>query len=77
MIISPKLNDSPPLNANVYPRSLILSKNSAVSGTDVTWRICPIISLRFFLVRTSLKKPALSGTTSLKKILPGVVSIIS
>ena len=34
------------------------------------------MSLKFFLVKTSLKKPAFFGTTSLKRTLPTVVSII-
>ena len=76
IIISPKLNDKPPLNANPYPIAFILSRNSAVSGTLVTLRISPIISRRFFFVNTILKKPAFSGTTSLNKTLPTVVSII-
>ena len=76
MIISPKLKESPPLKAKPYPIPLILSKNSAVSGTLVTFKISPIISLRFFLVKTTLKKPACSGTTSLNKTRPTVVSII-
>ena len=53
--MSPKLNESPPLNANAYPISLILSKNSEVSGTLVYLKIFPIISLNAFLVKTSLK----------------------
>ena len=52
IIMSPKLNESPPLKAKVNPISLILSRNSAVSGTLVNFKILPIISLRDFLVRT-------------------------
>ncbi len=55
---------------------LILSKNSAVSGTLVTFRMSPIISRKFFLVRTTLKYPAASGTTSLNNTRPTVVSMI-
>ena len=76
IIISPKLNDNPPSKANENPIDLILSKNSAVSGTLVIFKIFPIISLSDFLVRTSLIKPAFSGTTWLNKTLPTVVSII-
>ena len=76
IIISPKLKDSPPLKANPYPIFLILSKKSAVSGTLVSFNIFPMISLKFFFVKTSLKKPAFFGTTSLKRTLPTVVSII-
>ena len=54
MIISPKLKDKPPLNAKVNPISLILSRKSAVSGTLVSLRILPIISLKDFFVSTSL-----------------------
>ena len=42
----------------------------------VTLRIFPIIPLKFFFVKTSFINPAFSGTTSLNKILPTVVSII-
>ena len=76
IIISPKLKDNPPLKAKPYPIDLILSKKSAVSGTLVTLSISPIISRRFFLVKTTLKKPAASGTTSLNNTRPTVVSMI-
>ena len=56
--------------------SFILSKNSAVSGTLVTFKILPIISRNDFFVKTSLMKPAFSGTTWLNNTLPTVVSII-
>ncbi len=62
MMISPKLNDKPPWNANLNPKSLIESRKSAVSGTDVYFKILPIISLNDFLVRTSLINPAACGT---------------
>ena len=74
-MISPKLKDSPPLNAKPYPIALILSKNSAVSGTLVTFKISPMISRKFFLVNTTLKNPAASGTTSLNNTRPTVDSI--
>ena len=74
-MISPKLNDKPPLNAKENPISLILSRNSAVSGTLVFLRILPIIPRRAFLLRTLLIYPAFSGTTSLNRTLPTVVSI--
>ena len=73
--MSPKLNESPPLKAKVNPISLILSRNSAVSGTLVNFKILPIISLKDFFVRTWFMYPAFSGTTSLNKTLPTVVSI--
>ena len=76
IIISPKLNDKPPSNAKENPIDLILSKNSAVSGTLVNFKISPIISRNDFFVNTSLIKPAFSGTTWLNKTLPTVVSII-
>ena len=76
MIISPKLKDKPPWNANLYPRVFISSKNAAVSGTLVTFNISPIISRKDFFVRTSLIYPATAGTFSLNKTLPTVVSII-
>ena len=66
IIISPKLNDNPPLNAKLYPKVLISSKKAAVSGTLVTFKISPIISLKDFLVNTSLIYPAAAGTFSLK-----------
>ena len=56
--------------------SLILSKKSDVSGTLVKLRISPMISLKFFFVRTTLKNLALLGTTSLNKTRPTVVLII-
>ena len=76
IIISPKLNDKPPSNAKENPIDLILSKNSAVSGTLVNFKISPIISRNDFFVNTSLIKPAFSGTTWLNKTRPTVVSII-
>ena len=75
-MISPNENDNPPLKANAYPMSLILSKKSAVSGTLVAFKMLWIISLKAFLVKTSLIYPAASGTTSLNNTLPTVVSII-
>ena len=54
----------------------MLSRNAAVVGTSVTLNTCPIISLRFFLVNTSLIYPAASGTTSLNSTRPAVVWII-
>ena len=39
MIISPKLNDNPPLKAKLYPKDLISSRKAAVSGTEVTFKI--------------------------------------
>ena len=76
IIISPKLKDNPPSNANENPIDFILSKNSAVSGTLVNFKILPIISRRDFLVKTSFINPAFSGTTWLNNTLPTVVSII-
>ena len=75
-MISPKLKDKPPLNAKVNPISLILSRNSAVSGILVNFKILPMIPLKDFLLRTWLIKPAFSGTTSLNKTRPTVVWII-
>ena len=61
----------------MYKRQvLISSRNSAVSGTLVIFKISPIISRRDFFVSTSFIKPALSGTFSLKRTRPTVVSII-
>ena len=54
----------------------MLSRNAAVVGTFVTLNTWPIISLRFFLVNTSLIYPAASGTTSLNSTRPAVVWII-
>ena len=51
--MSPRLNDRPPRKAKPNPISLILSKNSAVSGTLVNFNILPMISLKDFLVNTS------------------------
>ena len=76
IIISPKLNDRPPWKANLYPKSLISSRNSAVSGTEVTLRILPIISRNDFLVNTWLIYPAAAGTFSLNNTRPTVVEII-
>ena len=53
IMMSPRLNDRPPRKAKPNPISLILSKNSAVSGTLVNFNILPIISRKDFLVNTS------------------------
>ncbi len=75
IIMSSKLKDKPPLNAIVYPNSLISSRNCAVLDVPEIFRTPPMISLSAFFVKTSFIKPASLGTCSLNITRPQVVSI--